>query len=56
MIYGDFKDFPTRTSADKELLDREFSIAKNLKNVGYQSSFASMFYNLFDKKEFRWCC
>ena len=40
MTYGDFKD----------LLDKTFNIAKNLKYDGYQRGLASMVYNSFDKK------
>ena len=36
MAYGDFKDLTRRTSADKVLHDKEFNIAKNKKNDGYQ--------------------
>ena len=40
MAYGDFKD----------LRDKTFNIAKNLKYDGYQRGLASMVYNSFDKK------
>ena len=31
MAYGEFKDLPRRTAADKVLPDNAFNIAKNLK-------------------------
>ena len=36
MAYGDFKDLPRRTAADKVLRDKAFNIAKNPKYHGYQ--------------------
>ena len=36
MAYEDFKDWLTRTAADKVLRDKAFNIAKNLKYDGYQ--------------------
>ena len=36
------------------LLDKPFNIAKNPKYNGYQGGFASMVYDVFDKKNFRW--
>ena len=36
MVYGNFKDLPRRTTADKVLRDKAFNIAKNLKCDGYQ--------------------
>ena len=41
MTYGDFKDLTTRTASDKMLHDRTFSIAKNPKYGGYQSTWTS---------------
>ena len=38
------------TIADKALRDKAFNIAKNPKYDGYQRTFASLFYNFFDKK------
>ena len=42
MAYGDFKDLPKRTAADKVLCGKGFSITKNLKSDGYQHELASM--------------
>ena len=50
MAYGDFKDLTRRTASDKILRDKAFNIAKNPKWDGYQRGFASMFYEVFDKK------
>ena len=50
MAYGDFKDLPKRTAADKVLRDKAFKIASDQKYDGYQRGFASMVYNFFDKK------
>ena len=50
MAYGDFRDLTRRTASDRILRDKAFNIAKNPKHDGYQRSFASMFYNFFDKK------
>ena len=36
MAYGDFKDFPRRTAADKVLCDKAFNITKNPKFERYQ--------------------
>ena len=52
MAYGDFKDLTRRTASDKILRDKAFNVAKNLRYDGYQKSFASMVYKLFDKKTF----
>ena len=51
MAYGDFKDLTKRTSSDKVLRDKVFSIAKNLEYDEYQRDLASMFYKFFDKKK-----
>ena len=40
MAYGDFKDLTRRTASVKILCDKAFSIAKNLKDDGYQRSFS----------------
>ena len=44
------KDLPRRTTSNKVLHDKTFSIAKNPKYDGYQCGLASMVYNFFDKK------
>ena len=36
MCYGDFKDLPRTTAADKVVLDKAFNIAINSKYEGYQ--------------------
>ena len=50
MAYGDFKDLTRRTASDKILRYKVFNNAKNLKQDGYQTDFASMVYKFFDKK------
>ena len=50
MAYGDFKDLPKRTAADKVLSDTAFKIASDQKYDGYQRGLASMVYTFFDKK------
>ena len=50
MAYGDFKDLPKRTSADKVLRDKAFKIASDQQFNGYQRGLASMVYKFFDKK------
>ena len=50
MAYGDFKDLPKRTAADKVLRDKVFKIASDQKYDGYQRGLASMVYKFFDKK------
>ena len=50
MTYGDFKDLPRRTVADKELPDKAFNSAKNPKYDGYQEGLAIIFINSFDEK------
>ena len=50
MVYGDFKDLPRRTVADKVLHDKVLNIAKNLKYDGYQGGLALMVYKVLDKK------
>ena len=47
MAYGDFKDLIRRTSPDKVLRDKAFSVAKSLK---YQRGLVSMVYKFFNKK------
>ena len=50
MAYGDFKDLPKRTAADKVLRDKAFKTANDQKYDGYQRRLASMVYKFFDKK------
>ena len=50
MAYGDFKNLPKRTAADKVLRDKAFKIASDQKYDGYQRGLASMVYKFFDKK------
>ena len=50
MAYGDFKDLPKRTAADKVLKDKAFKIASDQKYDGYQRELASAVYKFFDKK------
>ena len=50
MAYGDFKDLPKRTAADKLLKDKAFKIASDQKYGKYQRGLASMVYKFFDKK------
>ena len=52
MTYGDCKDLPRRTVAEKVLVDKAFNIAKNPKYDGYQRGLASLVYNKFDKKSY----
>ena len=50
MAYGAFKDLNRRAAADKVLHDKEFDIAKNPKDDGYQRGLASIIFKFFDKK------
>ena len=50
MAYGDFKDLPKRTAADKVLRHKAFKIASDQKYDRYQRGLASMVYKFFDKK------
>ena len=50
MAYGDFKDLPKRTAADKVRRDKAFKIASDQKYDDYQRGLASMVYKFFDKK------
>ena len=50
ITYGDFKDLPRRTAADKVLCDKAFNIGKNPRYDGYQRGLASMAYKFFEKK------
>ena len=47
MVYGDFKDFNRRTTADKVLRDKILNVAKNLNGDGYQRGLASIVYKFF---------
>ena len=49
MAYGDFKDLPRRTAADKVLHHNAFNIVKNPRYDGYQRSLASVVYKFFKK-------
>ena len=49
MPYGNFKDLPKITAADKVLGDKTFKIASDQKYDGYQRGLASMVYKFFDK-------
>ena len=42
MAYGDFKDLPKRTAADKVLRDKAFKIESDQKYDGYQRGLVSM--------------
>ena len=44
MVYGDLKDLPRRTGADKVLDDQVFYITKNPRYGWYQRGLASMLY------------
>ena len=48
--YSDSKDLTKRTTADKNLKNRAFDIAKDPKYDGYQRGLASMVYKFFDSK------
>ena len=50
MVYGDFKDSPKRTAANKFLRDKAFNIAKYPKCDGYRRELTSMDYKYLDKK------
>ena len=52
MTDGGFKDSIRRTASDKVLRDKAFSIAKNPKYDGYQTSLPCMIYKFFDKNTF----
>ena len=43
MTYGDFKDLPRRTVADKKLPNKALNSAKNPRYDGYQKGLASAF-------------
>ena len=48
--YSDSKDLTKRTTADKNLKNRAFDIAKDPKYGEYQRGLASMVYKFFDSK------
>ena len=50
IAYGDFKDLPKRTAADKVQRNKAFKIASDQKYDGYHRELASMVYKIFDKK------
>ena len=50
MAYGDFKDLPKRTAADKVLRDNAFKTSSDQNYDGYQRELASMVYKFFGKK------
>ena len=50
LAYGDFKDLPKISAADKVLRNKAFKIASDQKYDGYQRGLASMVYKFFDKK------
>ena len=52
MTDGGFKDSIRRAASDKVLRDKAFSIAKNPKYDGYQTSLPCMIYKFFDKNTF----
>ena len=49
MAYEDFKNLSRRTTSDKKLLDKAYSIAKNQQYDGYQRGLASLVYNFLIK-------
>ena len=50
MVYEDSKVSLRRTASDKVLPDKAFNNAKSSKFDGYQKGFASVVYNVYDKK------
>ena len=50
LAYGDFKDLPKRTGAEKVLRDKALKTGSDEKYDGYQRGLASMVYKFFDKK------
>ena len=44
MAYGDFKDLPKRTAADKVSRDKAVNIVRNSSYDGYQWALAPMVY------------
>ena len=55
MAYGDIKDLPRRTTTDKALHYKAFTIVKNPKFDRYQRGLASMAYMFFWWKDCSWC-
>ena len=55
MAYGDFKDLPRKTTTDKALHYKAFTIVKNPKFDRYQRGLASMAYMFFWWKDCSWC-
>ena len=47
---GDFKYLTSRTTSDKIVRDKAFSISENRKYDGYQWGLASVVYKCFEKK------
>ena len=56
MTYVGFKDLPRRTTSDKVLLEKAFTIAKIPKYDGYQRDLDSMVYKFFDNKSSSGSC
>ena len=50
MAYGDFKDLPRKTTTDKALHYKAFTIVKNPKFDRYQRGLASMVYVFLMKR------
>ena len=49
MVYGGFKDFPSRTSLEKVLCCKAFAVVENTKFDEHQREPVWMVYNFFDK-------
>ena len=47
MAYGDFKDLPKTTAADKILREKAFQVSSDQKYDGYQRGLASVVYIIF---------
>ena len=52
MAYGDFKDLPRRTVADKALYDKAFSIAKTRHFTDISTELLQWYIYIFLKKRF----
>ena len=50
MAYGDLKNLPRRTVADKVLHDKAFNIAKNPRYLGYQEAKLQWFIRFLIKR------
>ena len=48
IAYGDFKDFPKRTTSDQVLCDKTFKIASSPQYDRYQRGLVSVVYKFFD--------